>query len=224
MPSSHAVMEMLNENLRKILYGIPTATLSDVLDNMGFQGCMSYDVKPVVEGKIVGPALTVGIKKSTVKEAPLKTLQLIDEAPPGSVIVIGANGYDARDTSLLGGLMATAAKARGVEGFVLDGGVRDLEEIKSLKIPVYARSIIPTTIIGRFIVEEVNKPIVCSGVQVKPGDVVVGDYDGVVVIPIEILNKAVEKAIEIDRVEKLEAEELKQGKSIIETIRKYTRI
>lgn len=215
---------MLSEDLRKILYGIPTATLSDVLDTMGFQGCMSYDIRPIVEGKIVGPALTVGIKKSTIRETPLKTLQLIDEATPGSIIVIGANGYDARDTSLLGGLMATAAKARRVEGFVLDGGVRDVDEIKSLKLPVYARSIIPATIIGRFIVEDVNKPIICSGVQVKPGDIVVGDYDGVVVIPIEILSKVVEKAIEIDRIEKLEAEELKQGRSIIETIKKYTRI
>ncbi|MEM1547119.1 MAG: RraA family protein [Candidatus Methanomethylicia archaeon] len=215
---------MLSEDLRKILYGIPTATLSDVLDTMGFQGCMSYDIRPIVEGKIVGPALTVSIKKSTIRETPLKTLQLIDEATPGSIIVIGANGYDARDASLLGGLMATAAKTRGVEGFVLDGGVRDVDEIKSLKLPVYARSIIPATIIGRFIVEDVNKPIVCSGVQVKPGDIVVGDYDGVVVIPIEILSKVIEKAIEIDRIEKLEAEELKQGKSIIETIKKYTRI
>lgn len=215
---------MLSGDLRKTLYGIPTATLSDVLDALGFQGCMSYDIKPMVEGKIVGSALTVGIKKSTVSEAPVKTLQLIDEASSGDVIVIGANGYDAKNVSLLGGLMATAAKARGVEGFVLDGGVRDLDEIKSLKLPVYARSITPITIIGRFIVEDVNKPVVCGGVQVKPGDIVVGDYDGVVVIPVEVLNKVVEKAIEIDRIEKLEAEELKQGKSIIETIKKYSRI
>lgn len=142
---------------------------------------------------------------------------------PGDVIVKGVS-VDASDVSVWGGLMATAAKVKGLAGAVLDGGVRDVREIREVGFQVFSKSIVPSTSTGRLTTVKVNVPIICGGVLVNPGDIVVGDDDGVVVIPKERLEEVVEDALEIERIEKEEAEEIKMGKPILDVIKKYDRL
>lgn len=206
------------------LYNIPTASLCDALDNIGFKGFMSHDIKPNLEGiKIVGPAVTIKEVLSEEKVAPIAALQAIDDANRGDVIVIASEG-DMKDIALWGGLMGLAAKAKGIEGAVLDGGVRDIVELKEMKFQIFSPSIVPSTSVGRTEVVGVNVPVTCGGVLVSPGDIIVGDSDGVVVIPADKLKTVIEIAEKMDAVEKEEAEELKKGNSLVETIKKYARV
>jgi len=212
------------QKLLRKLYDIPTASLADALDRTGIRGFMSHRIKPVLEGvKMVGPAITVWDTVAVGRGGVEMTLEAMDNACPGDIIVKGVS-IDASDISIWGGLMATSAKARGLGGAVVDGGVRDLKEIREMKFQIFSKSIVPSTSVGRLVTVKVNTPIVCGGVIVHPGDVIVGDDDGVVVIPKEKLEEIIEEALRIDEIERKEAEELKKGKSIVETIRKYTRV
>lgn len=212
------------KDLLEKLYDIPTASLCDALDKSGFSGFMSHEVKPIIEDvKIVGPAVTIKEVLSEKAELPTLLLEAIDHAEPGDVIVRGVEG-DAKDIALWGGLMATAAKVRGLSGAVVDGGTRDVAEIRQIGFQIFSRSIVPSNSVGRTRVVDINVPIRCGGVPVSPGDAIVGDNDGVVVIPKELLEATITMALEMDKIEKEETEELKQGKSFIETIKKYARV
>ncbi|MEM2896139.1 MAG: RraA family protein [Candidatus Bathyarchaeia archaeon] len=214
----------LNTYLKE-LEKIPTASLSDALDKKGIKGYLSHEIKPIFDTKrIVGPAVT--IKDTLTKEilTPFLALEAIDEAKPGDIIVRTIENGDARDIALWGGLMSLAARNKGVRGVVLDGGVRDVLEAKAMAFPVFAKSVTPVTSVGRTKVLEYNSPITIDGVTINPGDIVVGDSDGVVVIPIGLVEDVIALAKEIDSLEKKESEELKKGKSMVEVIKKYARV
>ncbi len=206
------------------LYNIPTASLCDALDNIGFKGFMSHEIKPSLETiKIVGPAVTIKDVLSEKKVAPMSALRAIDDASPGDIIV-RASEEDMKEIALWGGLMGLAAKGRGIEGAVLDGGVRDIAELKEMRFQVFSSSVVPSTSVGRTEVVGVNVPVTCGGVLVSPGDIIVGDPDGVVVIPAGELEMVIGIAEKMDAVEKEEAEDLKKGNSLVETIKKYARV
>ena len=212
-------------DLLKELQKIPTASISDALDRVGVRGFMSNKIKPAFEfQRVVGPAVTIKQIPTHEREIPLRALGAIDSAEPGAVIVIAVEGGSADDIALWGGLMGLASKVRGVRAAVLDGGVRDLVEIRELGFPVFARSIVPSTSVGRLKVVGVNAPISCGNVLVKPGDIIVGDWDGVVVIPLERLSKVMEIARQIDETERKEAEELRKGTPFTEVIKKFARV
>ncbi len=215
------------QGLKKVLDGLrktPTASLSDALDQMGVRGFISHEFRPLIQGhKIVGPALTIKHQLCNRVASFIPALEAIDEAKQGTVLVI-AGDADLRDVGLFGGLMATASKARGLAGAVLDGGVRDTREIREMGFQVFSRSVIPTTSIGRTELVGVNVPLICGGVTVQPGDIIVGDDDGVVVIPKDRVGEALERALRFDEVEVVEAEELRKGASFVETIKKHARV
>ncbi len=214
-----------DDEVLRSLVSIPTASLSDALDRLGIRGFMSYEIKPLYRfGRIAGPAVTIKDIPTGEKEIPLMAMQAIDSASKGSIIVRSVEGTDARDIALWGGLMSQAAKVKGIQAAVLDGGARDVIEAEEMKFPVYARSIIPSTSVGRTKVSAINVPIKCGGVTVAPGDIVVGDVDGVVVIPKERLNEALKLAREIDEVEKREVLDLRRGSRMTEVIKKYARL
>jgi|YelNatPaOPRAMG01_1025707.scaffolds.fasta_scaffold08340_5 4-hydroxy-4-methyl-2-oxoglutarate aldolase len=221
------VISMENKLLKEI-WKIPTASLSDALDNIGIRGFMDYQIKPrTCEQKIVGRAITVKDKISKKKATPIKALEAIEGAEKGCVLVRvieNANVEEASNIALFGGIMASAAKAKGLGGAVLDGGLRDVNECKSLGFPVFSRSAVPTNSVGRTEVVEVNVPIVCGGVLVNPGDIIVGDTDGVVVIPSGKLKEVVQQALKIEDVEKKMAAALSKGASVLETVKKYSRM
>ena len=212
------------KDLLRELYKIPTASLSDALDAVGVKGFMTYEIKPIIEGvKIVGLAVTVKDVPSKRVAPPILALEAIDRAREGEVFVRAIES-NTTEAALWGGLMALAAKMKGLAGAIIDGGVRDLAEIKELKFPVFARSIVPSTSVGRTEVVDINVPILCGGVLIQPGDVIVGDDDGVVAIPQEKLEQVLKVAMQIDELERKEAEEIRLGKPLVETVRKYARI
>jgi regulator of RNase E activity RraA len=212
----------------KILLKIPTASLSDALDNIGIRGFMDYHIKPrTCTSKIVGSAITVKDKISNKKVTPLKALEAIEKAQRGSILVRAIEDADIEEASniaLFGGIMASASKIKGLGGAVLDGGLRDLRECRALRIPVFSRSIVPTNSVGRTEVVDINIPIVCGGVTVNPGDIIVGDEDGVIVIPQEKLEEVEEQALKIEGTEKKVTAELQKNVSVLEAVKKYSRM
>jgi len=215
----------LDDELIKSLLSMPTASLSDALDRLAIRGFMSYEIKPLGRfGPIAGPAVTIKDAPATEKEIPLLAMQAIDSAPKGSIIVRSVEGTDARDIALWGGLMSQAAKVKGIQAAVLDGGVRDIIEAEEMKFPIYARSVVPSTSVGRTKVSAINVPIQCGGVTVALGDIVVGDADGVVAIPKQKLGEVLKLAQEIDDIEKTEVAELRRGSAMSEVIKKHARI
>lgn len=218
----------MEDKLLKELWKIPTASLSDALDGIGMRGFMDYCIKPrTVESRVVGQAITVKDKISNKKATPIKALEAIEEAEKGCVfvrVIENASGEEASNIALFGGIMASAAKAKGLGGAVLDGGLRDVSECKSLGFPVFSRSVVPTNSVGRTEVVDVNVPIVCGGVLVNPGDIIVGDADGVVVIPKDRLEEVVQRALKIEDVEKKMVSDIGKGESVLETVKKYSRM
>jgi len=169
-------------DLVKKLQKVPTATVSDALDRLGLQGVME-GISPLSEGTtLCGPAVTV---KEEVGEMGTYTLdefrvgEVINVAKRNDVIVFDAGG---RRVSTWGGLATRAAMAKGVGGVVADGAVRDIEEIRKLRFPVFARHVAPTSGKTRIRISSINDGIQCGGVKLAPGDIVVGDDTGLVVL------------------------------------------
>jgi regulator of RNase E activity RraA len=175
---------------------VALASVSDAVDQViGKRGFMNYDMRPVIDGKLVGRAVTAKLVptkegQSTASSAVSHSVQMIDEANPGDVGVIVIE--DGLNVAAVGGLMMTAAKSRGMAGMVLDGGARDIPELRALGLPVYARSYTPATAVGRYTSVSKNETVVCAGVSVSPGDVIVADIDGVVVVPKDQAKKILE--------------------------------
>ena len=204
------------------------ASVSDAVDQVvGERGFMNYDMRPVIPGRIVGRAVTAKVEpieegKSTASGAVSHSVQMIDGAEPGEVGVIVIE--DGLNVAAVGGLMITAAKSRSMGGMILDGGVRDIPELRTLGLPIYARSYSPATAVGRYASVSKNEPVMCAGVTVAPGDIIVADEDGVVVVPKAHAAKVLEAAQQIDEKEGAMVPMIKKLKSLTEVIAKFNRI
>jgi RraA family protein len=150
----------------------------DISDQMNRLYTMSHDIKNMVDPdlKILGPACTVRVFPGDN----LMVHKALDIAAPGDIIVVDAGGSSMN--AVLGDLISTKARHRKIAGFVVDGLVRDINGILPLRFPVYARGITPIGPLHRG-PGEINFPIQCGGIVVHPGDIIVGDMNGVVVIP-----------------------------------------
>jgi regulator of RNase E activity RraA len=154
---------------------IPTTTLADLL---GKRQVMGIEIRPLWEpiGRLAGPALTV-------RCPPGDNLMLhaaIYRAEPGSVIVVDAGGDE--EYAVAGGNVCAIAQRNGVAGFVIDGVIRDLAEVREARFPVFARGTVP--IPGdKKVTAPLNEQVRCGGVAVSAGDVVVADEEGIVVVP-----------------------------------------
>ena len=169
---------------------IPCANLGDA---MGRKGIMHSRIKPICSGVgLAGPAYTV----ANFAKDNLMSHYALKQAKAGDVLVISTGGH--MESAGWGELMTQAAKVKGLAGVIIDGGVRDLCELKELKFPVYAACITPQGTV-KSTPGSVTQPIVCGDILVSPGDIVVGDDDGVAVVPAseaaEILSQA-EKIIQ----------------------------
>lgn len=220
--SSHA--DSVLTQLRKI----PAATLADAVDQVtGERGFMDYDMRPVSETpRMAGRAKTVllGPVGGNVEEESVGTdyaIDIMDESGPGDILVV-ANG--SLNIAAFGGLKATIAKVRGMEGVVLDAATRDVEQIEELGLPVYARSITPATGVGREVTLARDIPVECAGVTVSTGDYLVGDRDGVVRIPAEHVDAVLQLALEYEETEKKMVPMLKELKSLGKVLEVFRRI
>jgi 4-hydroxy-4-methyl-2-oxoglutarate aldolase len=202
---------------------ITTGSVADALWEQDISAHMTHDIKPIFPVKLVGPAVTVLEEPTTERLPPTHALELIDHCEPGCVIVIAIKGF--RDVAIWGGIMTAGAVANGFAGAVLDGGVRDVEEIqRDYHFPVFSRSIVPATTLGRFKSVSSNKPVKVGGVTVNPGDLMVGDRDGVVVVPAAMIDRVLQVALDIEKREKEEAKLIRETKSLIRGLEKYKRI
>jgi regulator of RNase E activity RraA len=155
-----------------------TASISDAYFK---RQTLPHHIKPVYAGcpGIVGPAITVQVTPGD-EILPLKAIEI---AQPGDVIVV-VGAYSPR-FSVWGGVMSTMAKARGVAGLITDGLVRDVAEIKEAKLAVYAAGLTPVAPCMNVPPGELNYPITFGNAEIRPGDLMVADEDGVVCVPQE---------------------------------------
>lgn len=207
---------------------IPSATLSDAVDKIvGKRGFMSHDMRPMsATGRMAGRAKTVvyGLISDHPDKKHLSLsygLQIIDESGPGDIYVAATGNLDFTG---IGGLMSRTAKLRGLEGAVIDGAARDVGELEELGFPVFARSIAPSTIVGRCTSVARDVPIECGGVTVHPGDYIVGDRDGVVCIPSAHVEAVLDAALVMEETEKKMIPILNETKSLQKTIAEFKRI
>lgn len=204
------------------------ASVSDAVELVtGKNGTMRHDMKPYIGGAMVGRAVTSLVKPAPPEQATpaLSTkhsVEMIDNAKPGEVGVIVMEGT--LDIAAMGNLMATAAKVRGMAGMVLDGAIRDIWDVRRMGLTVYARSATPRTAVGHYATVANNIPVECAGITVRPGDIIVADEDGVVVVPQERAAEVLKKAQEIDAREKGMFPFIRQFKSLTQAIEKFNRI
>jgi 4-hydroxy-4-methyl-2-oxoglutarate aldolase len=205
---------------------VAIASLADAVDKVcGHRGYLDHPIKPQInEQRICGPAATVLEVATDEFVPPQHALDLIDEAPRGSVIVISIMGGEP-DVAVWGGLMTAGAVANGHAGAVLDGGVRDLVEIRrDYGFPVYARSVSPGTTLGRYKTVASQVPVRVAGVMIHPGDIMVGDVDGVVAVPRAQAQQVLAMAQEIDQREAEQARLIMAEKSLRTGLARYGRI
>jgi regulator of RNase E activity RraA len=205
---------------------VTTASVADAVDRvLKRPGFMSYEIKPILSANIVGPAVTVLEGPTTESRPPTHALHALDEAEPGSIIVIGMEDPQAsRNVAVWGGLMTTAAVTRKLGGAVLDAGVRDVEEIRGLGFPVFSRTVVPSTTVGRYASVAKDLPVICGGVLVHPGDLLVADADGVVVVPHAQATEVLDVAEQIEGAERRMVEEIKRTGSILKALESFARI
>ena len=198
--------ELIDQSIIERAEKLGTALLCDGMKSLGvsFEGCMDAGINPVdISMNFVGTACTL----STDSGNNLPIHLALYSAKPGYVLIIDGKGH--KEHPYMGDLMVSTAKAVGLKGIVLDGYVRDREGLVELGFPVFARGFMQR---GPVKTEsgEVNYPVSCGGIRVNPGDLILGDSDGVVVVPREKIPEALENA------EKKLAYEIDRKKSISE--------
>lgn len=166
---------------------LPTTCISDALNGLSN---MDPAIKPVKEDlKVVGRAHTVKLRAADN----YMVLKAIREAKEGDVLVVDGKGY--LNNASCGDFIVALAQTMGISGVVVDGVVRDIVGIKNLNFPVFCKGT-TTAASDKSGSGEVNVPISCGGATVKPGDIIVGDADGVVVVPQELENEILQKSIQ----------------------------
>jgi len=188
--------ETMFETIAKTL---STPVLSDVLDELGYRNQTLWpSIRPIDDSRMmIGRARTALYRDLYEMRADVDpyTLQikLVDDLRPHEVAVIGFGG--AKKVAVWGELLSTAALARGAAGMLTDGFVRDIRQIHEMGFPLFHAGISPHEPRGRGMITEIDIPIECGGVFVGPGDLIVGDADGVIVVPKAIEAKALENAL-----------------------------
>jgi regulator of RNase E activity RraA len=204
---------------------LATSTLANALDDTGYHDKVMPGIKAVTPGfRLAGRVVTVKEASGefgSFRSEDFRVGAMIDAASAGDVIVVDAGGAP---YSTWGGMASYAAMLKGVAGLVVDGGVRDLEEIIEFDFPVFARHMVPTTGRTRLRVEAINEPIVVDGVRVDPGDIIVGDGTGLVCLPGQDAAKIVGLAEEFARDDASAMDDLKAGLTFSEAMAKYKKI
>ena len=202
-------MPLNREELIRRYKLLPTPTVYDVLDKTGYPSqALSSDIRPLIGGcRIAGPALTLhgaGMSTSDGKWGTAMSYEMFRAIQPGDVIVFDCGGH--KQGGPWGGNTGANAKVKGAAGIVIDGGTRDYIDLAEMKFPTYCRFVTPVLAHGRFQIKGFNEPINMSGqvearVPVSPGDYVVADDDGVVVVPKALVQEILEYAEAAEKAE-----------------------
>jgi regulator of RNase E activity RraA len=174
--------------------GLPTAALSDAMDRLALPAACQ-GVKPLAPGqRLLGRAFTV--RYVATGRPPGTVGDFVDDVPPGDVVVIDNGGRE--DCTVWGDILTAVASSRGVAGTVIDGVCRDVHRARDIGYPVYSRGWFMRTGKDRVTVSDVGTPVSVAGIRVRAGDLLVGDDDGVVVIPVEYEQEVLGIAREIE--------------------------
>ena len=216
-------MTKLKPETRDKLKTVSTATLTTALFKRGLRNQFIQDVHPLNPAgePMVGEAFTLRYIPAREDLNPLSVFQdrahpqrkAVEDCPPGAVFVIDSR-KDPRAASA-GSILVARLMMRGVAGVVTDGGFRDSPEIARLGIPAYHNRPAAPTNLTRHQALDINVPIGCGDVPVFPGDIVVGDGEGVVIIPADIADEIADEAVEMTAFEDFVTEEVMKGRSIL---------
>ena len=205
---------------------VEVASVSDAIEQIiGKKMYMSHHMQPIFVSKFVGFARTVQLKKDEGNKDPNALngmLEAIDQGGTDSVYVMSVE--DGEDIAGMGGLMGTAMASRGYAGAVIDGGVRDVAYLRKIGFPVFATGIVPSTSVHHYRFAGAQIPLVCNGVPVNPGDIVVADSDGVTVVPRAQAQAVLTLAQQMDFKEHSMYPVIEQMKSIVEAVKKFGRL
>jgi regulator of RNase E activity RraA len=204
--------------------GVGTSTIGNVLDDMGIKGVM-LNMRPIALGmKFVGPAFTVketaGVH-GTYAASEFGLGAVIDQAEAGDVIAIDNNG---QQVSTWGGIASFAAMKKDINGLIVDGGVRDADEILEFGFSVFSRYVVPLSGKTRVKVVSVNSEIEIDGVRVGAGDILVGDSTGVVCVPIDAAPRVLEDSQKLETDDRQAIKEIDSGLSFTEALSKFTKL
>ena len=205
---------------------VEVASVSDAIEQiMGQRMYMTHRMQPIFTAKFAGFARTVLLKKDEGNKDPealTGMLQAIDQGSADSVYVMVLE--DGEDIAGMGGLMGTAMAARGYAGAVIDGGVRDVAYLRKIAFPVFATGIVPSTSVHHYRFAGSQIPLVCNGVPVGPGDIVVADSDGVAIVPRAQAQPVLTLAQQMDFKEHSMYAVIEQMRSIVEAVKKFGRL
>mgnify|MGYP000743050447 CR=1 FL=1 len=219
MPDSHS------KDLVKRASALATSTLANALDLAGVRENVIVHIKAVAPGfAFTGPAMTVkevAGNHGDFSSQDFRVGAMIDAADAGDVIVVDCGGAAC---STWGGLASLAAKLKGVAGLLVDGGVRDLEEMVAFEFPVFSRHMVPTTGRLRLRIEDFNVPVTIDGVNVSPGDIIRADGTGAVCLPLARADEIIGIAEKLAKDDAAAEADLRAGLSFSEAMSKYTGI
>ncbi|MEX0960994.1 MAG: ribonuclease activity regulator RraA [Burkholderiales bacterium] len=215
----------LPEDTLARLHKTGSATVATMLFKRGFRNASMRGVKP-----LGGAARTMAGEAFTVRNIPAREdldvlapfdgrerlqARAFDTCPPGQVFVVDCRGET--EAAFGGGIFLSRLAAKGAAGMVSDGAVRDSAEIASLDLPIFCAGVAPPPSLVLQHVAEIGVPIGCGGVAVYPGDVIVGDGDGVVVIPRACADEIADAALEQQRYDRFAVEQIRAGKPVFGT-------
>lgn len=200
-------------------YKVSTCMVSDALDKLGLPAGI-YGIGPMFDcEKICGPAITLRMVPYGLHNPPGHVgSDPMAVSEPGDVLVYDNCGR--LDQNCWGDIVTWSAIQRGIIGTIADGAVRDMDEVRKIGFPVYARGNTPLTARGRNVQGDYNCQIQIGGVQVNPGDLVMADVNGVAVVPIEKVEEVLEIALDILKRETAMVEEIKAGISFLDVDKK----
>src|SRR5246500_769346 len=205
---------------------VEVASVSDAVEQItGKRMYMTHRMQPIFTAKFAGFARTVQLKKDEGNKDPealTGMLEAIDQGSTDSVYVMVVE--DGEDIAGMGGLMGTAMAARGYAGAVIDGGVRDVAYLRKIAFPVFATGIVPSTSVHHYRFAGSQIPVVCNGVSVNAGDIVVADSDGVAVVPKAQAQAVLTLAQQMDYKEHSMYALIEQFKSIVQAVKKVGRL
>lgn len=204
---------MIDDSVKEKLYA---AVIADILDELGYrQQVMSAAIRPLLPDMvIVGRARTMlAVPESEIPAQPYQTqIDATDALLPGDVVVAHTSGIT--NSAFWGELFSTAAQARGAVGAVVDGYVRDVRKIIEAQFPVFATGMRPINSKGRCTVAAYDVPILCGDVLVHPGDIIFAEIDGVVVIPRQVEQEVIVRAVATASQESAMRQSIKNGSTL----------
>ena len=224
--TSNSAPAAKDQNLIDAYRHVEVASVSDALEQLtGRRMYMSHKMQPIFPAKFAGFALTVNLQKDEGNKDPAALngmLAAIDQGALNSVWVMVVE--DGVNIAGMGGLMGTAMSSRGYSGAVIDGGVRDLGQLRKIGFPVFALGVVPSTSVHHYRFGGANVSLVCDGVEVQPGDIISADNDGVVVVPRAKAEEVLALAQTLDFQEHSMYGYIEKYKSIQEAVKKFGRL